>query len=136
MIAESEITHCLEHEVKSKIENIFVNKKVLEEYSIRINNIHPYFCEHYKEKVQVNRNGYEYILFRVDAYFTEYLLAVEFNEKKHLDRDLFFEDKREKALEKKFVLNLLGLTRVKKAMIQTMKLVEYKHLSINLKTDN
>ena len=81
MIAESEITDCLEPEVKSKIGNIFVNKKVLEEYSVKINNIHPYFCEHYKEKVQVDRNGYEYILFRIDAYFTEYLLAVEINEK-------------------------------------------------------
>ena len=81
MIAESEITDCLEQEVKSKIGNIFVNKKVLEEYSVKINNIHPYFCEHYKEKVQVDRNGYEYILFRIDAYFTEYLLAVEINEK-------------------------------------------------------
>ena len=81
MIAESEITDCLEQEVKSKIGNIFVNKKVLEEYSVKINNIHPHFCEHYKEKVQVDRNGYEYILFRIDAYFTEYLLAVEINEK-------------------------------------------------------
>ena len=81
MIAESEITDCLEQEVKSKIGNIFVNKKVLEEYSVKINNIHPYFCEHYKEKVQVDRNGYEYILFRIDAYFTEYLLGVEINEK-------------------------------------------------------
>ena len=81
MIAESEITDCLEQEVKSKIGNIFVNKKVLEEYSVKINNIHPYFCEHYKEKVQVDRNGYEYILFRIDAYFTEYLLAVKINEK-------------------------------------------------------
>ena len=81
MIAESEITDCLEQEVKSKIGNIFVNKKVLEEYSVKINNIHPYFCEHYKEKVQVDRNGYEFILFRIDAYFTEYLLAVEINEK-------------------------------------------------------
>ena len=81
MIAESEITDCLEQEVKSKIGNIFVNKKVLEEYSVKINNIHPYFCEHYKENVQVDRNGYEYILFRIDAYFTEYLLAVEINEK-------------------------------------------------------
>ena len=81
MIAEYEITDCLEQEVKSKIGNIFVNKKVLEEYSVKINNIHPHFCEHYKEKVQVDRNGYEYILFRIDAYFTEYLLAVEINEK-------------------------------------------------------
>ena len=34
------------------------------------------------------------------------------------------------------VVNLLELMRVKKAMIQTMKLVEYKHLSVNLKTNN
>ena len=34
------------------------------------------------------------------------------------------------------VVNLLELIRVKKAMIQTMKLVEYKHLSVNLKTNN
>ena len=34
------------------------------------------------------------------------------------------------------VVNLLELMRVKKAMIQTMELVEYKHLSVNLKTNN
>ena len=32
MIPESDIPECPEHEVKSKIGNIFVNKKILEEY--------------------------------------------------------------------------------------------------------
>ena len=35
------------------------------------------------------------------VYFNDYLLAVESNERKHVDRDLFFEEKRQKALEKK-----------------------------------
>ena len=59
MIPESEISECPEHEVKSKIGNIFVTKKILEEYSIEVD---PYFHEHYKEKMQVNKNGSEYIL--------------------------------------------------------------------------
>ena len=137
MILEFEIPECPEHEVKSKIGNIFVNKKILEEYSVKIYEIDPYFYEHYRKKIQVDENGCKYILFRIDVYFTEYLLAVEIDEKGHTDRDLIFEKKRQKAIEKKnLVLNLLELTRVKKAMIQTMKLVEYKHLSVNLKTNN
>ena len=51
MIPEPEIPECPEHEVKSKIGNIFVNEKVLEECSVAIYKIDPYFCEHYKEKI-------------------------------------------------------------------------------------
>ena len=40
-------------------------------------------------------------MFRIDVYFTEYFLAVEIDEKGHTDRDLIFEEKRQKALEKK-----------------------------------
>ena len=101
MIPESEIPECPEHEVKSKIGNIFVNEKILEEYSVKIYKIDPYFYEHYKEKIQVDKNGREYILFRIDVYFTEYLLAVEIDEKNHASRDLIFEEKRQEALEKK-----------------------------------
>ena len=36
MIPDPEVTECSEHEVKSKIGNIFVNGKILEEYSIKI----------------------------------------------------------------------------------------------------
>ena len=53
------------------------------------------------KKIQVDKNGCKYILFRIDVYFNKFLLAVEIDEKGHTDRDLIFEEKRQKALEKK-----------------------------------
>ena len=47
-----------------------------------------------KKIIQVDNNDQEYILFRIDIYFTEYVLAVEIDEKGRTDRDLIFEDKR------------------------------------------
>ena len=85
--------------------------------------------------MQVNKNEREYILFRIDVQFTEFLLAVEIDEKKQAGRDLIFEEKRQKALERNLVVNLLELIRVSVMMI-IMKLVEYKHLSVNLKVGN
>ena len=52
------------------------------------------------KKIQVNKNGRKYILLRIDFYFNNLLLAVESYEKGHTDRDLIFEEKRRKALEK------------------------------------
>ena len=101
MISDNEISVCPEHEVKSKIGTIFVNEEILEEYSVKIYEIDPYFYEHYNKKIQVDNNDREYILFRIDVYFTKYSLAVEIDEKGHTDRDLIFEEKRQKALEKK-----------------------------------
>ena len=43
MIPDSEIAECPEYEVKSKIGNIFVNEKILKEYSVKIYEIDPYF---------------------------------------------------------------------------------------------
>ena len=43
MIPESEISECPEFEAKLKIGNIFVNKKILEQYSAKIYKIDPYF---------------------------------------------------------------------------------------------
>ena len=62
--------------------------------------IDSYFYKHY-EKIQVDNNRCKYILFRIDIYFSEYSLEVEIDEKGHTDRDLIFEEKRQKALEKK-----------------------------------
>ena len=75
------------------------------------------------KKIQVSNNDQEYILFRIDIYFTEYFLAVEIDEKGHTDRDLIFEEKREKSLEKKLNCKFIELIPVKKIMMQTMKLV-------------
>ena len=77
MVPDYKISVCPEHEVKSKIGTIFVNEKILEEYSVKIYEIDPYFYEHYNKKIQVDNNDQKYILFRIDVYFTEYSLAVE-----------------------------------------------------------
>ena len=42
------------------------------------------------------------MLFRIGVYFTEYLLAVEIDEKRLTDRNLIFEEKRQEELGKKF----------------------------------
>ena len=47
---ESEIPECPEHAVKSKIGDIFVNEKLLEEYSVKIDEIDPYLYEHYSKR--------------------------------------------------------------------------------------
>ena len=70
-----------------------------------------------KKKIQVYSNGCKYILFRIDIYFSEYSLAVEIDEKGHTDRDFIFEKKRQKALEKNLVVNLLELIQVMQKMV-------------------
>ena len=82
MIPDSEISAWPEFKVKSKIGKLFMNEKVLEEYSVRIYKIDPYFSEHHKEKIKVDKNEREYILFRIDVYFTKYFLDVGIDEQK------------------------------------------------------
>ena len=52
----------------------------------------------------------------VNIYYLELIsecfLAVEIDEKGHTDRDLIFEEKRQEALEKNLVVNLLELIQV------------------------
>ena len=71
MIPDFEITKCPEHEVKSKIGTIFVNKKILEEYSVKIYEIDPYFYEHYEKKYKLIKMG-------VNIYYLE-LMFISIN---------------------------------------------------------
>ena len=73
-----------------------------------------WFYENYRKKVRRYENGCKYILFRIDVYFTEYLLAVEIYKKGHTDRDPIFEEKRSKALEK-LGFKLLGINTSKES---------------------
>ena len=62
MIPDSEITECPEYKVKSRIGKIFVNEKLLEEYSVKIYEINHDFYEPYKKKkkkkkIQADENG-------------------------------------------------------------------------------
>ena len=101
MIPDNEISVCPKYEVKSKIGTIFINEEVLEEHSVKIYEIDPYFQENCNKKIRTDKNGCAYILFRTDVYFTKYFLAVEIDEKGPTDRDLIFKEKRQKTLEKK-----------------------------------
>ena len=69
-------------------------------------------------------------MFRIDIYFTKYCLAIEIDEKGHTDRDLIFEEKRQKALEKKLNCTFIRINTSK----ENLKLVEYKRLFVKLKT--
>ena len=66
---------------------------------------------------------------------TEYFLAVEIDEQNHDAENLFLK-KRDKKQKKNLIVNLLELIQVmqKEVMTQTMKLVKYKYLSVNLNT--
>ena len=44
-------------------------------------------------------------------------------------------EKKTRSTRKNDIVNLLELIQVKKVMMQIMKLVEYKHLLVNLKTE-
>ena len=70
MIPDFEITKCAEHEVKSKAGTIFVNEKILEEYSIRNSKINPYFYEHYKKK------KYKLMKMEVNTYYSELIFIL------------------------------------------------------------
>ena len=72
-------------------------------------------------------------MFRIDIYLTKYCLAVEIDEKGHTDRDVKFEEKRQEALGKNLTVHLLELILVENILMQTMKLVKYKHLQVDLK---
>ena len=69
----------LKKEKFPKIGNIFVNQTIFDEYSARIYKIDP-FSMSMTKKIQVDKNGSECILFRIDVYFNKYLLAVQIGE--------------------------------------------------------
>ena len=51
MIPDYKISVSIEHKVKNR--EIFVNEDTLEEYSVKIYEIDPYFSEHYKKKYEL-----------------------------------------------------------------------------------
>ena len=55
IIPDSEIPKCPEFEVKSKTEKIFKKHNPLEEYSVKIYEVDPYFYKHYGKKIQTDK---------------------------------------------------------------------------------
>ena len=96
MIPDSQIPKSPEFEVKSKIGKLFMNEKIPEDYSVKIYEIDPYFYEHHKIKIKVDKNVWKYISSRIDVYFTEHFLAKEIDEQNHEGTELIFEIKKDK----------------------------------------
>ena len=69
MIPDFEIPKCPEFEIKSKIGKIFKNHNFLEEYSVRIYKIDPYFYKHYDKK-------YKLITMCVNIYYLELIFTL------------------------------------------------------------
>ena len=61
-IPDHEISVCVEHEVKSKMGTIFLNEKILEEYSVRIYEIDPY-KKKYELTIMIKNTYYLELIF-------------------------------------------------------------------------
>ena len=130
MIPDSEIPKCPEFEAKSKIGKIFKKHNPLEEYSVKIYEIDPYFYEHYEKKYKLIKMG-------VNIYYLELMfISINFyQQQKLMKKDilteiLFLKKKDKKHQKKNLLVNLLELIQV---VIQIMRLVIYMHLLKSLK---
>ena len=92
-VTEFDILLLSEYSIRSKIGKRFINEKVLKEFYVKVYEIDPYFYKHNKEKIRVDENEHKYIPFRFDVNFSKDNLAVEIDEKGHINRDLIFEKK-------------------------------------------
>ena len=78
MIPDFEIPKCPKFEVKSKIEKSLKEHNPLEEYSVKICKIDPYFYKHYEKK-------YELIKMGVNIYYLELIfISINFYQQQKL----------------------------------------------------
>ena len=73
--------------------------------NMKIYEIGPYFYKHYWKK-------YNLMKMEMNIY-TEYLLAMKIDEKGHTGRDLIFEEKTQKAIEKKLGCKFIRINKIK-----------------------
>ena len=70
-VPDFKISVCSEFAVKSKIGKIFKKHNLIEQYSVRIYEIDPYFYEHYEKKYKLIKMG-------VNIYYLE-LMFISIN---------------------------------------------------------
>ena len=74
MAPDSEIPECPEFEVRSTIRKIFDIEDILEEYSVRIYKIDPYFYEHYNKKKK--KKKYRLMKMVANTYYLELIIIL------------------------------------------------------------
>ena len=94
---------------KSRIRKIFNNYNTYEDYYLKVYEIdNNYFHKQYKEKIQVDKNGNEYILLEIDIFFSEHNLVVDIEEKDG-DKDLNVELKKQEILEEELSYSFIRI---------------------------
>ena len=78
---QHDLTMVKEQSVLTKIIKVFASEETLSKHSI--------------------------LSYKIDLYLPEYKLAIKFDEKDHNDRNIDYEIKRQKAIEKNLIMNLL-----------------------------
>ena len=73
MIPDSETPECPEFDVRSTIRKIFDIEDILEEYSVRIYKIDPYFYEHYNKK---KKKKYRLMKMVANTYYLELIIIL------------------------------------------------------------
>ena len=88
-------------QARSTIMDIFKSFNPLKDYHVKFYELDSCYLGGCKEKVQVDENDREYILFKIDIYFSDYNLVVDIDgkEDEDEDKDLIFELRRKIALE-------------------------------------
>ena len=112
MIPDSEIPKCPEFEAKSKIGKIFKKHNPLEEYSVRIYEIDPYFYKHYKKKYKFIKLGVNIFYLELMFIFINFYQQYKLMKKDILTEILFLRKKDKKHQKKNLVENLLELIQV------------------------
>ena len=69
--------------------------------------------------------------YKTDLYFPQHKLAIEVDEKGHIDRDEEKRQKDKKQQKNNLVVNLLELILIKRILIFMLKLVKYTITSMN-----
>ena len=96
MIPDSEIPKCPEFEVKSKIGKIFKKHNPLEEYSVKIYEIDPYFYKHYEKKYKLIKMGVNIYYLELMFILINFYQQQEFMKKEILTEILFLKKKDKK----------------------------------------
>ena len=90
--------------------------------------------------MRITKKKYKLTKMGVNTYYLE-LMFISLNifqqqklmKKVIMTETLFLKKKDNRHQKKNFIVDLLELIQVKKAMMQTKRLAEYKHLLVNLK---
>ena len=101
MIPYSEIPKCPEFEVKSKIGKIFKKHNPLEEYSVKIYEIDPYFYEHYEKKYKLIKMGVNIFYLELMFILTDFYWQQKLMKKIILTEILFLRKKGKNHQKKK-----------------------------------